>query len=186
MIKHFSKWVYAILAVCLLAGCSSGAESTTTALEGASSVATSREAETAMTLPQSMVAGVGEVVQGELYGLEVVKVRAKDSYLSNGPTGLPKTVDAEAGYVFIEVMFRLLKEGEQVWQKEELPKITLLDSTGTAFSPGEEFWLVLDEEGGDFDEYILCYSVPVQSTGFQLQYRDLPLIELGTPTLEEN
>ena len=122
---------------------------------------------------------------GNVYGIKVTRVRKTRS--CNRGNYIPSTASAPSGYTFLEIGIALFKNGDLLWDEKELVELSVVDSKGRTYAspyPSKETVLTF---GVSFDSvgkmtrtnYVVYFEVPENSSGFKLQYRDLPLIDLG-------
>jgi hypothetical protein len=112
-----------------------------------------------------------------------VDVKKTDSYVWRGGT-LPQTVHPSQGHVFLEVGVRFSQRGTPLWNSRETLELSVIDPTGEVYAIADrehgEISGSLDESGEFIpSHYVVRFSVPKTITGFELRYRDLPLIDLG-------
>ena len=132
---------------------------------------------------------VGELVQSGVYGIKVTKATAQNQFKDQYGTIAPS--QASQKLLVLEVRFYENGEPLRGSPKEQLHKLSISDARGQTFpTPLTEsneviFRYIL--HGAKPDEalkkdgfiYQFFFSVPKNSSGFKLQYRDLPQVILG-------
>jgi hypothetical protein len=133
----------------------------------------------------------GEVVQGKIYGIKVIKVEKNSEYEDYDGRITPSELDND----LLILVVKFYKNGKPLKDKEiavnEILKLLIVDANGHRHSVpltksnklefryvvyGNDPAEVVKKEGFS---YKVFFSIPKNSTGFQLQYRDLPIIMLG-------
>jgi len=134
---------------------------------------------------------IGEVVYGDTYGFKVIK--AEVTYEFKDTHGKVSPSQPNHKLLVLKVKFYENKTPlkDKAKEKEAMLKLSMIDAKGRIFpSPLTEsnnvvFRYILyganpqeayDKEGFT---YQLFFSVPKESSGFRLQYRDLPQVSLG-------
>lgn len=133
----------------------------------------------------------GVVIQGKIYGIKVIKVEKNSEYEDYDGRITPSEPDHD----LLILVVKFYKIGKPLKDKEiafnEILKLLIFDANGQRHSVPLtksnklEFRYVVN--GNDPEEavkkegfsYKVFFSIPKNSSGFQLQYRDLPLIVLG-------
>jgi hypothetical protein len=129
-------------------------------------------------------------VFGDVYGIEVITVEKVDSYYASpsGPVMPVDTIYPEQGNIFLKLGIKFYKDGVEIQDQiaiEERLELSVIDTNGEVYSIANEDSVIVE---GYFNainntftgtSLVVFFSVPFSSNGFKLQYRNLPLINLG-------
>jgi hypothetical protein len=132
---------------------------------------------------------VGKMVQGEIYGIKVIEAEKKSEYEDYDGRITP----SQPNHNLLVLIVKFYKNGNPLKEStvDEIFKLSIVDANGHRYSvplteSNElEFRYVVygkDPEDAIKKEgfsYKVFFSVPKNSSGFKLQYQDLPKIVLG-------
>ncbi len=134
---------------------------------------------------------VGEVVQGDIYGINVIKAEIQNEFEDMHGRISP----SQSNHKLLVLEVRFYENGNPLKDKTkeegEILKLSIIDARGRIFpTPLTEsnkvvFRYILygkdPKEAYEKEGFIyqVFFSVPKNSSGFKLQYRNLPQVSLG-------
>ncbi len=134
---------------------------------------------------------LGEVVRGDIYGINVIKAETKKEFKDLHGMISP----SQSNHKLLVLEVRFYENGnplkDKAKEEEEILKLSIIDARGRIFpAPLTESNKVVFRYilyGKDLKEayekegfiYQVFFSVPKKSSGFKLQYRNLPQVSLG-------
>jgi hypothetical protein len=123
------------------------------------------------------------------YGIQIVDVERTSASIYN--TNTSSLISPAEGNIFIKVTFELSENGKLLGAADmkthriesEILRMNLVDSDTNIFTyltdAGFQIILANIDPVTFSNDFVIYFSVPIESKGFNLKYRDLPLIDLG-------
>ena len=122
-------------------------------------------------------------VFGEVYGIQVLRVEKTANYFYSDNNNFPHVISPSAGNTFLEVDVVFYKQGVPLWEPNERLGLSVTDSGKNVYQLDNRDITIVGVDLGNGNvvvkDYVIYFSVPITASGFKLQYRNLPLINLG-------
>jgi hypothetical protein len=134
---------------------------------------------------------IGEVVQGDTHGFKVIKAEVTNEFKDMHGKVSPSQPSHKLLVIKLKFFENKTPLKDKDKEQEEMHKLSMIDAKGRIYSsPLTEsndviFRYILyganPKEAYEKEGFIyqVFFSVPKKSSGFRLQYRDLPQVSLG-------
>jgi len=132
----------------------------------------------------------GQWIEKNGYGIQLMAAEKTSAPVlkSGSSTSFPVIISPAEGQIFVKITFELSVNGQLLGYTDlndrvvlEVSQLMLVDSNTHTYMIFQDAGvsIILDINGTWSNDFVVYFSVPIESKGFKLQYRDLPQIDLG-------